>query len=233
MNDYRAFPELIPRELIDRAARLSAAQLCDGMNGLGLPNDGCLAWDILPVHDTMRVAGTACTVQAEEGDNVPLQAAIYQAKPGYVIVVGGGGYDRRAYLGDLLAGAAEAIGIEGIVIDGYIRDKLGLQELGLPVFAKGYIQRIPAKRGPGAINGEIQCGGIRVVPGDLVVGDCDGVTVVPRGRIEEVLERAEKKGAYELARRKEIEEYRACRTAGLPLPGLAPDWLLELLDKNG
>ena len=232
MDNYLPFPEQIPSELLERAAKLSSAQLCDGMSGLGLLGDGCLDSRILPVHDSMKMVGTACTVETEEGDNFPIHAAIYQGKPGYVLMVAGGGYDKRAYIGDLMAGAAHAVGFNGVVVDGYVRDKTGLAELGLPIFARGFMQRSPVKQNPGWINGPVDCGGVRVKPGDLVFGDHDGVTVVPRERLEEVLERAEKKSAYETKRRTVIEEYRSKREKGLPLPVLAPDWVLEMLKKK-
>jgi regulator of RNase E activity RraA len=232
MEKYLQFPDPVPNELLERAAKLSSAQLCDGMSGLGLLGDGCLDSRILPVHDSMKVVGTACTVETEEGDNFPIHVAIYQGKPGYVLMVAGGGYDKRAYMGDLMAGAAHAVGLSGVVVDGYVRDKTGLSELGLPIFARGYMQRSPVKLNPGRINWPVSCGGARVNPGDLVFGDYDGVTVVPRERLEEVLERAEKKSAYEVKRRMVIEEYRTNREKGLPLPVLAPDWVLEMLNKK-
>lgn len=232
MDNYLPLPEPIPAALLERASKLSAAQLCDGMSGLGLPGDGCLDSRILPVCDSMKMVGTACTVETEEGDNFPIHVAIYQGKPGYVLMVAGGGYEKRAYMGDLMAGAARAVGFSGVVVDGCVRDKTGLAEIGLPIFARGFMQRSPVKQNPGRINRPATCGGVRVNPGDLVFGDCDGVTVVPRERLEEVLERAEKKGAYEAKRRAAIDDYRAKREAGLPLPTLAPDWVLEMLNKK-
>jgi regulator of RNase E activity RraA len=229
MTTYHEPAELVPRPLLDRAAKLGTAQLCDGMAGLGIIREGCLDTAILPVSDTMTMAGTAYTVETEEGDNFPIHVAIYQSKPGYVLVVDGKGYTDRAYLGDLLVSAAEAVGIAGIVIDGCVRDKIGLQKLNLPVFSRGYIQRSPVKKGPGAINIPIICGGAAVKPGDLVVGDYDGVTVVPRDHIAQVLDNAEKKAAYESNRRAVIQEYRECRRTNRPLPNLAPDWVSGML----
>jgi len=224
-------PELIPEELIQRASKLSPANLCDGMNGLGLLCDGCMDADILPIRDSMKMVGTACTVSTEEGDNLPIHVAIYNCRPGYVLVVAGQAYTERAYMGDLMGGAASAIGINGIVVDGFVRDKVGLAELGMPLFSRGYMQRSPLKKGPGTINHPVVCGGVPVNPGDLVFGDYDGVTVVPRERLEEVLERAEKKAAYEESRRMNIAEYKACRLAGKPLPDLTPGWVREMLEK--
>lgn len=228
-NDYAPLPDPIPQALMDRVAKLGSAMLCDGMNGLGLHRDGCLDSDLMPVDPESVMIGTACTVETELGDNFPIHVAIYQGKPGYVLMVAGGGCTDRAYLGDLLGGAARATGLNGIVVDGCVRDRLGLKELGLPVFAKGYCQRSPLKQNPGRINAVVMCGGVRVKPGDLVYGDCDGVTVVPREHLEEVIAKAEKKGLYEAKRRVIIEEYRTCREQGKPLPELAPDWVLEMM----
>ncbi|WP_423781878.1 RraA family protein, partial [Escherichia coli] len=86
----------------------------------------------------------------------------------------------RPYFGELIASAAKAVGFRGMVCDGLVRDRDGCSELGLPVFARGFLQRGPVKKNPGKINEPIRCAGIMVNPGDLVVGDCDGVTVVPR-----------------------------------------------------
>jgi regulator of RNase E activity RraA len=229
MNTYHEPAELISQSLLDRAAKLGTAQLCDGMVGLGITREGCLDTAILPVSDTMTMVGTAYTVETKEGDNFPIHVAIYQSKPGYVLIVDGKGYTDRAYLGDLLVNAAEAIGIVGIVIDGCVRDKIGLQKLDFPVFSRGYIQRSPAKKGPGAINIPIICGGVPVNPGDLVVGDYDGVTVVPRDHIAQVLDNAEKKAVYESKRMAAIQEYRECRKTNNPLPNLAPDWVSDML----
>jgi regulator of RNase E activity RraA len=232
MNFYKEPAELIPQALLDRVAKLGTAQLCDGMVGLGIPREGCMDAAIMPITDTMVMAGTAYTVETCDGDNFPIHVAIYQCKPGYILVVDGKAYIERAYMGDLMISAACAIGLRGIVVDGCVRDKAGLEELGMPVFSRGFIQRSPSKKGPGAINTPINCGGIRVNSGDLVVGDCDGVTVVPRDAIEAVLEKAEKKGAYEIERRKAINQYRECRNLNKPLPNLAPDWVIEML-KSG
>ncbi len=230
-ENYRPLPELIPQDIIDRVSKLNAAQLCDGMNGMGIFRNGCMDASMMPVDSSMRVVGTACTVATEDGDNFPIHVAIYQGKPGYVLVVDGKAYTERAYMGDLMVGASKAIGLNGIVIDGYVRDKEGLKELGLPVYSKGFMQRSPDKKGPGKINVPVYCAGITVNPGDLVVGDYDGVTVVPRERILEVLENAEKKAAYEAKREEAIGNYAKCRREGKELPDIAPAWVTEMLNK--
>lgn len=233
MNDtYRQLPPLVDSSLVERAARLSTAALCDGMKGLGIERDGCMDAAIMPVDESMRMVGTAATVETAVGDNFPIHVAIYQCKPGYVLLVDGKAYTERAYLGDLMGGSAKAVGIEGVVIDGFVRDKVGLKEIGLPVYARGFMQRTPDKIGPGTINMPIQCGGLRVNPGDLVVGDHDGVTVIPRDKIEAVLDAAESKNAYEEQRRDSIVEYERARKAGEPLPPLAPQWVVTMLQEQ-
>ena len=231
-NLYQPLPELIPQDLIDRARALSPALLCDGMQSLGIPRNGCMDASLNALDEHKVMIGTACTIDTEDGDNFPIHVAIYQSQPGYVLVIAGKNYPERAYIGDLLVGAAQAVGLNGIVIDGLVRDKLGLIELDIPVYARGIMQRSPIKRGPGKINTVVHCAGVEVTPGDLVIGDGDGVTVIPRHQIEAVLEIAEKKAIYEDNRRTVIEEYTHCRKNNLPRPELAPAWVTELMNKQ-
>lgn len=231
MQDYNELPELLDEALLERVRKFGTATLADGMIGLGIPRDGCMDASMMPVDETSYMIGTACTVETQDGDNFPIHVAIYMSKPGYVLVVDGKGYQDRAYLGDLMGGAAKAIGLAGLVVDGCVRDKVGLRELGIPVFSKGYMQRGPAKKDKGRINNPVTCAGARVNPGDLVVGDYDGVVVIPRDRIEEVLAAAEKKSAYEDKRREAIAEYARLREIGGELPNLAPQWVTDMLAK--
>ncbi|GAB6108169.1 RraA family protein [Fusibacter bizertensis] len=231
MSEQINFPDLIPEHLMARIEKLNSAQLCDGMEGLGILRNGCMDAGIMPVDENMKVIGTAFTIATEEGDNFPIHAALYHNKPGYVLVIDGQGYDQRAYMGDLMISAAKAVGLNGVVIDGFVRDRLGLKEIGLPVFSKGFMQRSPIKKGPGEVNTTINCGGVTVKPGDLIFGDYDGITVVPREHLEIVIERAEKKNAYEIERRRVIDEYEHNRINELPLPEIAPQWVLDLLNK--
>lgn len=229
MQDYHELPELINNDVLARASKFGSATLCDGMKDLGVLRDGCMDASMMPIDESMKMIGTACTVETADGDNFPIHVAIYQGRPGYVLIIDGKGYTEKPYMGDLMGSAANAIGFNGIVVDGYVRDKIGLKETKLPIFCKGFMQRSPAKKGPGKINTIIMCAGVEVNPGDLVVGDCDGVTVVPRHLIEKVLEAAEKKIAYEEKRRVAIREYEKCRKRNATLPNLAPDWVLEMM----
>lgn len=229
--NYKELPELISEDIIERISALSTAEIGDGMEGAGIPRNGCMDASMMPIKESMRVIGTACTVATEDGDNFPIHVAIYKSRPGYVLVVDGKGYTERAYMGDLMIGAAQAMGLKGVVIDGYVRDRLGLLELNLPVFSRGFMQRTPSKKGPGEINKIVNCGGVAVQPGDLVFGDADGVTVIPRDRILEVLEKAEGKQEYESKRREIISDYAKCREKGTPLPNIVPAWVTEMLKK--
>lgn len=228
-KNYHPLPEPVAPELLERVRRLSPALLSDGMQNSGIARNGCMDADIVPVDESKVLLGTACTVETSGGDNFPVHVAIYQGCPGYVLVVAGRNDTERAYLGDLLAGAAQATGLDGIVVDGCVRDKQALAELDIPVYARGFMPRGPVKEKHGEINTPVQCAGVVVTPGDLVFGDADGVVVVPRSRLEEVLDNAEKKLAYEIQRREVIETYQQGRECGGPLPALAPEWVTDIL----
>lgn len=227
---YNSLPEPLPDDVIERAKKLNPALLCDGMKGMGVPMDGAMEASMLPVNpNAPLMVGTAMTVETNNGDNFPIHVATYSAKPGYVMVVDGKGYKERPYFGDLIVHAAKAVGLAGIVMDGYTRDREGVTELNFPVFSKGLLQRGVVKKDPGNMNVTVRCGGITVDPGDLVVGGSDGVTVVPRDKVYEVLEKAEEKAAYEDARDATIDEYIRCVEEGKEPPQLAPQWVLDML----
>lgn len=226
------FPELIPDELIERVKKLNPALLCDGMKGMGVPMDGCMEAAIMPVNPDpdMMMVGTAVTIETDGGDNFPIHVATYSAPAeGYVMVIDGKNYQERPYFGDLIMGAAKSVGYRGMVIDGYCRDKQGCLEMNFPVYSKGQLQRGVLKKDLGEINAPIRCGGVTVRPGDLVMGGADGVTVVPRELLEQVLVKAEEKAAYEENRDAVIAAYNRAKAEGKELPQLAPQWVLDLL----
>ena len=232
MNPY---PELLPAEVIERAKQFGVAQICDGIKAAKLPvvNDGCLAFDMMPVADNMKMVGTAMTIETCDGDNFPMHLVSYSAPaPGYVVVVDGKDYKGRAYCGSLMIGACQAVGYAGAVVDGCVRDKDELAEIGLPVFCRGYSPRGPIKVNEGSINTPIVCAGVNVNPGDLIVGDVDGVVCVPREYIDVVLEQAAVKKAYEDKQTAKIAEYRRCVKAGEEPPVLAPQWVLDMAAQN-
>ena len=135
------------------------------------------------------ICGPVCTVKVFPGDNLMVHKALDIAQPGDVIIVDAGGSTMTAVLGDLVASKAKSRGIQGFVIDGLIRDLPEMKEVGLPVFARGITPIGPLHRGPGEINFPISCGGIVITPGDIVVGDGNGVVVVRSEFADEVLER--------------------------------------------
>lgn len=223
---------LLDEDVIRRCRELSVPLLLDGVKAakLDIPNGGCMDAQIMPVERGMTVVGTALTVETGNGDNFPIHVASYsQPGTGYVMVIDGKGYDKRAYFGDLIMGACQAAGFEGMVIDGYTRDRDGNIELGFPVYSRGFMPRGPIKKDLGGINVPIVCAGVPVEPGDLVAGDSDGVCVIPRRHIAAVLDEAEKKLDYERKRTETIAVYRRARAENKPLPQLAPNWVLDML----
>jgi regulator of RNase E activity RraA len=137
------------------------------------------------------MVGRALTVRTRPGDNLALHYALDVAGPLDVIIVDGGGDLRNALLGELIVAYATRKGVAGLVVDGAVRDRSSLQMQELPVFARGVTHRGPYKSGPGQIHVPISVGGTVVTDGDLVMGDLDGVVIVPRRRASEVAAAAE------------------------------------------
>ncbi len=161
--------------------------------------------DIDPIDPGAQLSGTALTVKASPGDNLIIHKAITMAEPGDVLVIDGDGYTETAFLGELMCASCQANGLAGVVIDGAVRDRQEIVEMGFPVFARGTHPQGPLKRDPGSINVPVTCGGVTVHPGDIVVGDGDGVTVLRRDEVEAVRERAEAKSESETELRQRVE----------------------------
>ncbi len=224
---------LLPADVIERAKNLGAALLADGMKTLDVVNDGAMDAGINPVDISMKVVGTAFTLETENGDNLPIHLAMKLLQDGYVMVIDGKGYAGKAYFGDLIARQARSMGAVGMIIDGYMRDREEIVEMGYPVYSRGFMQRGPGKKNPGRVNCPIECGGVKVNPGDLVVADGDGVTVVPADKIEDALAAAEKKSVYEIERRKTMDAYDKTKSEGKELCNLSPAWVDEQLEALG
>jgi len=197
----RENPILIPEELLQKANKLSTSLLADAMEGFRV-----MDYTIKPIAPGMKVVGTALTVNCPNGANLMFHKALYSASKGYIVIVDAKGNTSNAVFGDLMATAAIKLGVGGIVLDGVVRDISTLRKLNLPIFAKGAIPNAASKDGPGEINGTISCGGTIVNPGDLIIGDDDGIVIVPRNRIDEVIKTAEEKSKKEEQRIQEIEE---------------------------
>lgn len=136
------------------------------------------------------LCGPAVTVRVRPGDNLMIHKALMMVKPGDVLVIDGGGDLTQALVGGLMRTTCVAKRLGGLVIDGAVRDLTEWAEEGMPIFARGHTHRGPSKDGPGEINVPISCAGLAVMPGDLIVGDADGVIAIPAADAAEMLERS-------------------------------------------
>ncbi|MDC6131302.1 RraA family protein, partial [Burkholderia gladioli] len=131
-----------------------------------------------PFHRPRPMAGTAVTVRTRGGDNLAIHRAFDHCRPGDVLVIDGAGELTQALMGDIMASFAQRLGVQGLVIDGAIRDVAAIGQRDFPVYARGVTHRGPYKNGPGEINVPVSVGGMVVHPGDIVVGDQDGVLAI-------------------------------------------------------
>lgn len=164
----------------------------------------CMASSIRPFNGH-ALLGPALTVKVRPGDNLLLHKALDMAKPGDIVVVDGQGETSNALMGELMVLWAIKRGIGGVVIDGAIRDVTRLKTVSIPIYAAGVNPAGPYKDGPGEINYPVVCGGVVVHPGDIVVGDADGVVVIGPRDAQDVLEKARAKSSAEQQTLLEIE----------------------------
>jgi 4-hydroxy-4-methyl-2-oxoglutarate aldolase len=181
-------------DVVAAARQLGAATLHEAGGRIGV-----MPLTIKPVAPGFRVCGPAVTVHSPGGDNLWLHRAIYVAEPGDVLVVHVSGEYDFGYWGEIMSCAARARGLAGLVIDGCVRDGAVLADFGLPVFARGLCIRGTGKDfgARGWINHPTRFGDLTVHAGDLVVGDTDGVVVVPKDRASEVVDAARQREAKE------------------------------------
>jgi RraA family protein len=185
--------------IIKQFTEIPTTCISDAMDGLNNMNPA-----IKPLKEEYKFAGRALTVKIPVGDNLAVLRAIREAKPGDVIVVDAKGDQYRAIAGDFVAGMAQTLGVSAIVVDGVIRDIEGIKKLHFPVFSKGTTVAASGKAGIGEINVPVSCGGTAVNPGDLIVGDADGVVVIPQSIEESVLEKSLDKLKKDEAREKKV-----------------------------
>ncbi len=148
---------------------------------------------IRPLHAGGVLCGVALTVRVRPGDNLMIHAALNRAKPGDVLVVDGDGDLTNALMGELMLSHAQQIGLAGVVLNGAVRDYGWIRQNSFPVFAAGVTHRGPYKSGPGEVNAAIAIDGMVIQPGDLIVGDDDGVVCVPFDQTETIFAAADKK----------------------------------------
>ncbi|ALV27545.1 RraA family protein [Pannonibacter phragmitetus] len=212
----------VPAALVARFAALPVAVVSDSMHRMsgGGPR-------LMRMHRSGGMAGPAVTVKARPGDNLMLHKAIDMAEPGDVIVVDGGGDLTNSLMGELMLAHAINRGVAGFVLNGAVRDADAIAEANLPLWAAGITHRGPYKDGPGEINVPVALDGMVIEPGDLIIGDGDGVLAVPYAAAEEVLEKAVAKQAAETRLMAQIGERSndrswiddALRRLGCALPG--------------
>ncbi len=160
---------------------------------------------VRPLQTDIGFAGQALTVQCMVGDNAPIHYAMTVAWPGCVIMVDGRGHTDTALFGEILGEAALAKGVVAVIIDGATRDAAGLRRSDLYVYSRGVVPNGPHKGFGGAINATIQCAGVSVTPGDLVVGDDDGVVVVSPNKMDGLRERCDARIASEAEKIERIQ----------------------------
>lgn len=170
--------------LLDRFKGAATPLISDNMNRL----QGS-SFELRPFHQSGKMLGTAFTVKTRAGDNLMVHKAIDMAQPGDVIVVDAGGEMSQAIIGEIMMRLAIKKRLAGFVIDGAIRDSSAFRAQDFPCFAKGVTHRGPHKEGPGEINVPVTVGNMIVHPGDIIVGDEDGVIAVPLDAAEEIIER--------------------------------------------
>ena len=193
-------PARAPASLVRQFRGVVVAHLSDCMNRLpGADGVG-------PMHKEGQLLGLALTVRVSPGDNLMVHKAIDLAGPGDVIVVDAGGDLSQAIIGEIMSTLAHKRGVAGMVIDGAIRDSGAIANSRFPVYARGVTHRGPYKNGAGEINVPVSIGGMVVCPGDIIVGDDDGVVAVPVDIAAVVLKAAKAKAKEEDAVLKAIRK---------------------------
>jgi 4-hydroxy-4-methyl-2-oxoglutarate aldolase len=218
LADIRRDFERVSPDVVREAAQYQAAILADVAG-----RRGTMHGRIAPLAPGMKMAGPAFTVEVRAGDNLMIHTAMTMAKPGDILVVDGKGDRTCALMGAIMINACRQLKLGGVVLDAAVRDTLELRELGFPVFSVGANPNGPTKFVPGRINWPVSCGDVVVHPGDLIVGDADGVVVVEREKAASLLPLAGKKVADETARIEGIRQNRDLR----------PKWLESSLRAAG
>jgi 4-hydroxy-4-methyl-2-oxoglutarate aldolase len=187
-------------EMLASFGEAASPQAADSMSRFGAMDSG-----IRPVWHSPRVIGAALTVWCHAGDNLMIHKAIAISKPGDILVVNTQGVTSSSPFGELLATSALAAGIRAVIVDGSVRDGEALEALKLPVYSRGLCPGGCNKDGGGEIGSIIACGGVAVRPGDIIIADRDGVTVIPLEDAAEVAKASLKKVESEKKRMAEIK----------------------------
>ena len=188
-------------EQIKQLRDLGAATVYEAQGAKGALDNG-----MKPIDPTVRLAGPVFTVDCRPADNLMLHYAVQKAKAGDVLVVDAKGFMEAGPWGDVLTIQAMKVGIAGLVINGCVRDANLIIELGFPVFCRGLSIKGTGKNQPGKVNVPITIGDVLIHPGDIVVGDRDGLAVVPQGEVESAIASSLAREEKEAGQRKAIEQ---------------------------
>jgi 4-hydroxy-4-methyl-2-oxoglutarate aldolase len=171
------------KNIVEGFAGALTGNVADAMGG-----GGALDYRIKPLEPSAKtMVGVAVTCACGPADNLALFGALSIAGPGDILVAATGGYAGAAVTGDLMLGMARNRGVAGFVTDGMVRDIVGILGVGLPVYCAGVTPNSPARNGPGTVGQPVDLGGLRVESGDILIGDRDGIVVVPREQAAAVL----------------------------------------------
>ena len=184
---------------VEKLGRFGVATIHEAMGRVGL-----MKTYMRPVYKGARLCGTAVTVLLQPGDNWMMHVAAEQIQAGDVVVAACTTDNFDGFFGDLLATSFQARGALGLVIDGGVRDVDELEKMGFPVFSRAINAKGTIKATLGSVNIDVICAGARVLPGDVVIADVDGVVVVPAGRAQAVADAAEKRESFEGEKREKF-----------------------------
>ena len=178
--------------LVEALSQIAAANISDAMANLNTMDSGIQA-----LVTGAKICGPACTAVTPTGDFLPVLKALHAAERGDVLVIDNQGNPDTALWGEITSTEAQLKGLAGLVLDGLVRDIAEIRDLGFPVFARGTTPRVAGRGSLGEVNVAARCGGTVVHPGDIIVGDTDGVVVVPLRKAAAVLSRAQSIVDYE------------------------------------
>ncbi len=176
------------KEMVEKLRKFSVPELCDGME-----EPRVMDYQVKPLAAGRKIVGPAYTVDPPYGVSGIIPEALLKVKEGDVMVVAGKGECNHSYWGDNRSICAKLQGVEGVVIDGAFRDIEGCREAKVPIYAKSVIPQSCKKQAEGELNVPVECAGVEVHPGDLIVGDENGVCVIRPEEVESVIKKSERK----------------------------------------
>lgn len=194
------FQQISP-DAIQALRSLGAATVYEAQGAKGALDSG-----MKPIHPGMKVAGPAFTVDMRPADNLMIHYAMLKAKPGDVLVIDAKGFMEAGPWGDVLTQQALHMGLAGLVINGAVRDASAIIEMGFPVFCRGLSIKSTGKNQPGKINVPVCIGDVQINPGDIIVGDQDGLVVVPNAEVEGAIKKARAREDKEALFREQIKK---------------------------